>query len=69
MDDKKEQKKSGLQVPIDPITLSEVASIAKFRIKKEVWDYYDCGADSQTALHENEVAFKVYGPRTCFSCM
>jgi len=43
---------------IDPITLSEVASIAKSRIKKDVWDYYECGADSQTALHENEAAFK-----------
>ena len=59
MDDNKEQKKPGLQVPIDPSTLSEVASVAKSRIKKEVWDYYDCGADSQTALHENEAAFKM----------
>jgi (S)-2-hydroxy-acid oxidase len=59
MDEKKDQRKSGLQVPIDPITLSEVASVAKSLIKKEVWDYYDCGADSQTALHENEAAFKV----------
>jgi (S)-2-hydroxy-acid oxidase len=59
MDEKKDQRKSGLQVPIDPITLSEVASVAKSLIKKEVWDYYDCGADSQTAPHENEAAFKV----------
>jgi (S)-2-hydroxy-acid oxidase len=59
MDEKKDQRKSGLQVPIDPITLSEVASVAKSLIKKEVWDYYDCGADSQTALHENEAAFEV----------
>jgi len=42
----------------DPITLAEVASIAKTRTRKEAWDYYECGADTQTALHENEAAFK-----------
>ena len=53
--DSEESKPPG---PDDPITLAEVASIAKTRIRKEVWDYYECGADSQTALHENEAAFK-----------
>lgn len=43
---------------VDPITLTEVASVAKTRARKEVWDYYECGADSQTVLHENENAFK-----------
>ncbi len=47
---------------MDPITLAEVASIAKTRIKKEVWDYYACGADNQTALRENEAAFKASDP-------
>lgn len=48
----------GLQVPIHPLTIAEVAAVANTRIKKEVWDYYECGADNQTALRENEAAFK-----------
>lgn len=58
MGEKSEPRKSGLQVPVDPITVAEIASIAKSRIKKDVWDYYGCGADSQNVLHENEAAFK-----------
>jgi (S)-2-hydroxy-acid oxidase len=58
MSDENEPRKNRLQVPIDPITIAEIASIAKSRIKKEFWDYYDCGADSQTVLHDNEAAFK-----------
>ena len=42
----------------DPITIAELAVIAKTKLKKEVWDYYECGADSQTVLRENEAAFK-----------
>jgi (S)-2-hydroxy-acid oxidase len=58
MEDRNEHTNPGCHVTIDPVTLSEVASMAKLRIKKEVWDYYQCGADSQTALYENEAAFK-----------
>ncbi|PMD43166.1 S-2-hydroxy-acid oxidase [Hyaloscypha variabilis F] len=58
MSDGHEPEGSQPHVREDPITLSEVASIAKTRIRKEVWDYYECGADTQTALHENEAAFK-----------
>lgn len=41
----------------DPITIAELAAIAKTRLKRSVWDYYECGADSQTVLHENESTF------------
>ena len=58
MADESKPSKNGPQGQIDPITLAEIASIAKTRIKKEFWDYYECGADTQTVLHENEAAFK-----------
>ncbi|PMD28515.1 S-2-hydroxy-acid oxidase [Hyaloscypha hepaticicola] len=58
MADESEPSKNGPQGQIDPITVAEIASIAKTRIKKEFWDYYECGADTQTVLHENEAAFK-----------
>ena len=57
MCNKSEAMKPILQVRIDPITVAEVSSVTKTRIK-EVWDCYS-GADSQTVkLHENEAAFK-----------
>jgi (S)-2-hydroxy-acid oxidase len=64
MSDGNETEGSQPHVQEDPITLSEVASIAKTRIRKEVWDYYECGADTQTALHENEAAFKASEPHS-----
>jgi hypothetical protein len=58
MADESKPAKNGPQAQIDPITVGEIASIAKTRIKKEFWDYYECGSDTQTVLHENEAAFK-----------
>ena len=64
MGDDNDATESKPPIPDDPITLAEVSSIAKTRIRTEVWDYYECGADSQTALHENEAAFKALEPHS-----
>lgn len=55
-----DQKDTTNMLEHDPITVPEIASIAKTMMEKEVWDYYACGADDQTALRENEAAFKAW---------
>ncbi|KAL1305505.1 hypothetical protein AAFC00_002377 [Neodothiora populina] len=37
----------------DPITISEVASIAQRKLPSNVYDYYACGSDEQQALRRN----------------
>lgn len=40
-------------VPVDPITIAEVAAIAQKNLLPNVWNYYECGADEQQALDRN----------------
>lgn len=37
----------------DPITVNEIASLAKENLNPDVWSYYECGADDGLALDRN----------------
>lgn len=41
----------------DPITIDEVARIARKNLLPNVWNYYECGADEQQALVRNTCDF------------
>lgn len=41
----------------DPITVEQVEVIAQQKLPKNVYDYYSCGADDQTAVERNRVDF------------
>jgi len=41
----------------DPVTVDEIASIAKHNLDPDVWNYYECGADDGLALGKNTLDF------------
>ncbi|KAH0355996.1 S-2-hydroxy-acid oxidase, partial [Aureobasidium melanogenum] len=47
------QRRPREDVREDPITVTEVAKIAKKNLQTDVWNYYECGADEEQALGRN----------------
>ena len=41
----------------DPITVDQVEAIARQKLPSNVYDYYACGADDQSALERNQCDF------------
>lgn len=41
----------------DPITISQVEAVARQKLPDNVYDYYSCGADEQTARERNQADF------------
>jgi isopentenyl diphosphate isomerase/L-lactate dehydrogenase-like FMN-dependent dehydrogenase len=44
----------------DPITIDQVEAIARRRLPANVYNYYSCGADDQTAVERNRTDFDRY---------
>lgn len=44
----------------DPITVDQVEAIARRKLSANVYNYYSCGADEQTALERNRTDFDRY---------
>lgn len=43
-----------------PITVADFKEIARRRLDKPVWDYYNAGADSETTINRNEEIYKEF---------
>lgn len=41
----------------EPITVSEIKSIAQVNLPKQVWEYYETGADEERTVRRNEAIF------------
>lgn len=48
----------------DPITIDQVEAIARRRLPANVYNYYSCGADDQTAVERNRTDFDRYSLRS-----
>jgi (S)-2-hydroxy-acid oxidase len=44
----------------DPITIDQVEAIARSKLPGNVYNYYSCGADDQTAVERNRTDFDRY---------
>lgn len=42
----------------DPITIGQVEAIARQKLPDNVYNYYSCGADEQTAIERNQADFE-----------
>lgn len=40
-----------------PITVAEIKTIAKTKLRQPVWDYYTTGADEEQTLIRNETIY------------
>lgn len=56
--------RNGYTTVEDPITIAEIADIAKRKLSKQVWDYYASGSDEEVAVARNKTAFD----RFVFAC-
>lgn len=43
-----------------PITVADFKEIARRRLEKPVWDYYNAGADDENTINRNEQIYKKY---------
>ena len=41
----------------DPITVDQVEAIARSKLQRNVYNYYACGSDEQTAVERNRTDF------------
>lgn len=41
-----------------PITVADFKEIARQRLEKPVWDYYNAGADDENTINRNEEIYK-----------
>ncbi len=45
---------------VKPITVADFKEIARRRLEKPVWDYYNAGADDENTINRNEEIYKKY---------
>ncbi|BCS17402.1 alpha-hydroxy acid oxidase [Aspergillus puulaauensis] len=48
----------GPESPTTPITVADFKEIARQRLEKPVWDYYNAGADDENTINRNEEIYK-----------
>lgn len=54
---RKRSKMTAKSVHSDPITVDQVEAIARQKLPSNVYNYYACGADDQSALERNQGDF------------
>ncbi|KAJ6119983.1 hypothetical protein N7523_004263 [Penicillium sp. IBT 18751x] len=48
---------AGIHLTSDPITVYQIEAIARGKLQRNVYEYYSCGSDDQTAVERNRTDF------------